>query len=115
MIAYLVYSSWVYTHGTDTVPDMTAQQQEGKLIFEKNNCNSCHQLFGLGGFLGPELTTVISDRQRGPLYARALLRAGGSRMPDFHFSDKEVDALISFFQYVDSTATTYKTECGVEL
>ena len=108
MISYCLYSIWVYTAGTDTCEYMSVHESEGKAIFEQHNCESCHQLFGLGGYLGPELTTVISDPTRGALYARAMLHAGGTRMPDFHFSEQEIDALIAYLAYVDRSATTYK-------
>ena len=108
MISYCLYSIWVYTAGTDTAECMSVHEADGKAIFERHNCESCHQLFGLGGYLGPELTTVISDPTRGALYARAVLQAGGSRMPDFHFSEAEIDALIAYLAYVDRSATTYK-------
>lgn len=87
---------------------MSNDAKEGKQIFQKYNCSACHQLYGLGGFLGPELTTVISDSTRGEIYAMAILRSGTSRMPQFHLKDKEIDQLISFLKYVDTTAISYK-------
>ena len=89
---------------------MNLQAQSGKNIYQKHNCTSCHQLFGMGGYLGPELTTVISDKSRGEVYARTFLQFGGSRMPNFHFSKEEVDDVIAFLQYVDAHATTYKKD-----
>ena len=107
-ISYIAYSSWVYTKGTDRASIMTQQQQYGKALYQEYNCQSCHQLFGLGGFLGPELTTVISDANRGPQYARILLENGATRMPNFHFTQKEVNAIIAYLTYVDANACTYK-------
>ena len=110
MFLYGAYSGWVYTSGTSTVLSMTPDEVTGKQRFERHNCQSCHQVFGLGGYLGPELTTVISDRNRGALYARALLQSGGSRMPDFRFSSNEINALIAYLPYVDHCAGNYKTD-----
>ncbi|HEX3023729.1 MAG TPA: cytochrome c [Chitinophagaceae bacterium] len=107
-ISYISYSAWVYTYGTDTASVMSLQEQAGKNIYQKNNCTSCHQLFGMGGFLGPELTTVISDKNRGEIYARTFLQYGGARMPNFHFSKEEIDDVIAFLKYVDANAITYK-------
>ncbi len=109
IIIYIAYSGWVYTAATGTVAVMNEKETAGKELFEVHNCESCHQLFGLGGYLGPELTTIISDRNRGPLYAAALLKTGGGRMPDFHFTDAEIEALLAYLGYVDRCATTYKT------
>ncbi|HEY6063298.1 MAG TPA: cytochrome c [Chitinophagaceae bacterium] len=111
--AYLVYSIIVYTKGTEKNIIVSAQEQikikNGSDLFQRYNCTSCHQLYGLGGYLGPELTTAYSDPGRGELYMKAFLKAGGPRMPNFHFKDDDVNALISFLKYVDTTAITYKT------
>ena len=109
-ITYITYSSWVYTRGTDRASIMTSHQEWGKQIYQEYNCQSCQQLFGLGGYLGPELTTVISDKNRGELYASILLENGAIRMPNFHLSPKQVNALIDYLKYVDANAFTYKTD-----
>ncbi|MCC7402569.1 MAG: c-type cytochrome [Chitinophagaceae bacterium] len=110
--AYIGYSVVVYTKGTKSDINFSkteqAQINRGKLLFQQYNCTSCHQLYGLGGYLGPELTTAYSDKNRGETYMRAFLKNGGNRMPDFHLQDKDIDALISFLKYVDETAVTYK-------
>lgn len=110
--AYCTYTLIVYSAGTrNTVvlhEPLPAGIIAGKKIYETYNCTSCHQLYGLGGYLGPELTTAYSDPKRGPQYMKAFLMAGGPRMPNFHFSETQVNDLISYFRYVDSTAVTYK-------
>ena len=70
--------------------------------------HSLSQLYGLGGFLGPELTTAWSDPAKGELYMRSILKHGGLRMPDFKLSEHQIDCVLSYLKYVDSTATTYK-------
>jgi nitric oxide reductase subunit C len=110
--SYIVYSGFVYTNGTSSSLTFDAATQQsinkGKSLFQKHNCNSCHQVYGLGGYLGPELTTAWSDPKRGENYIRALLKNGGNRMPRFEFSDEEIDALTNYMRYIDTTATTYK-------
>ena len=112
-VAYLVYSIIVYTKGTEKNIVVTAGEQtrikNGSDLFQQYNCTACHQLYGLGGYLGPELTTAYSDPNRGEMYMKVFLKAGGPRMPNFHFKDDDVNALISFLKYVDTTAITYKT------
>lgn len=109
---YLLYSIIVYTRGTKNIVIPAAEEQvlinKGKQLFQQYNCIACHQVYGLGGYLGPELTTAYSDRSRGELYMRAFLKAGGQRMPDFHFNNEDINALISYLKYVDITAVTYK-------
>ena len=111
--AYLVYSIIVYTKGTEKNIAVSANEQtrikNGSRLFQEYNCTSCHQLYGLGGYLGPELTTAFSDSGRGEIYMKAFLQAGGPRMPNFHFKEEELNALISFLKYVDASAVTYKS------
>ena len=111
-VVYVVYSYTVYTKGTEisvaVSPVEKARIDKGKKLFQKHNCISCHQLYGLGGYLGPELTTSWSDPQRGEAYMRIFLMAGGPRMPNFHFREDEVNAILSYLKYVDGTAVTYK-------
>ena len=112
-VAYLVYSIIVYTKGTEKNIIVSSEEQikikNGSLLFQQYNCTACHQLYGLGGYLGPELTTAYSDPGRGELYMKIFLKAGGRRMPNYHFKDQDINALISFLKYVDTTAITYKT------
>jgi len=103
---YTGYSLLVYTKGTEnhSVDKNSVSIRQGKLIFQQYNCISCHQIYGLGGYLGPDLTNAWSDPQRGPAYMNALLVSGGSRMPDFHLNKNEVKALMDYFRYVDSSS-----------
>lgn len=114
VVMYAGYSVLVYTKGTEVERISFSKKDEaaiagGKRLYQQYNCQSCHQLYGLGGYLGPELTTAASDKHRGEAYMRALLQSGGSRMPDFHFTKTEIDHLIAYLKYVDSTATPLKT------
>ena len=79
------------------------------MLFQKYNCTACHQIYGLGGYLGPELTMVMKERER-ESYIRAVLKTGTQRMPDFHLNGNETDALIAFLKYTSATAITYKTK-----
>jgi nitric oxide reductase subunit C len=111
-IAFVGYTIIVYTKGTtkDKKYSLAEQKQinKGKELFQKHNCSSCHQLYGLGGYLGPELTTAWSDKHRGEAYMKVFLKAGGLRMPKYNFNEEEINSIISYLRYVDSTASTYK-------
>jgi len=110
--AYSFYTVLIYLTGTkETAPtniSFDSKAQEGKKIYQQYNCASCHQLYGLGGYLGPELTTDYSNPERGPLLMRAFLENGGQRMPNFHFSKEQIDCIMSYLRYVDATAVSYK-------
>lgn len=104
-VAFLFYSATVYTSGTAAMPDtpMSHVARMGQRIFQDQNCVACHQIYGLGGYMGPDLTNVISTR--GDAYARAFITAGTARMPNFNFSEGEVDALVAYLGFVDQTGT----------
>jgi nitric oxide reductase subunit C len=75
----------------------------GQRIFQDKNCVACHQIYGLGGYMGPDLTNVISTR--GDAYARAFITSGTARMPNFNFSPDEIAALLAYLGFVDQTGT----------
>ena len=106
--SYLLYSGLVYTAGTSSDIVFNAAEQKkinhGKLLFQEYNCIACHQLYGLGGYLGPDLTNAYSDIYRGELYIKAFLQNGGRRMPNFKLTQEQTEAITSYLKYVDSTS-----------
>jgi nitric oxide reductase subunit C len=103
---FVVHSALVFTVGTDVdkgEAHLTDKALNGKLIYQKYNCTACHQLYGLGGYMGPDLTNVMSDKGLGELYVRAFLQNGTQRMPNFHMSEEEISDLVSYLKYVDKT------------
>lgn len=104
--SYVVYSFWVYTYGTSGTANMSANATRGKALWQQKNCQNCHQIFGLGGYMGPDLTNIISDPRRGSLYAKGIISAGGNRMPNFHFTPGEAEDLIAWLEYTDHASKT---------
>lgn len=82
---------------------MSFEAIEGEKIWQKNNCISCHQLYGLGGYLGPDLTNVASQPNKGEPYIKAFFNSAPGTMPRFHFTEKEKDRLYKFLKHVDQT------------
>lgn len=109
-ISFLAYSLIVYTHGTKQ--DLYANEMaiKGKLLFQEHNCISCHQLYGLGGYLGADLTNIISAKGKGEEFARTFIKYGTGIMPVYNFDSGEIDNLIEYLKYVDQSATTYKSK-----
>lgn len=98
------YNALIYFQGNVVKgSSMSSQALEGEQLYQNHNCASCHQLYGLGGYLGPDLTNVISNKEKGRDYVRAFLNSGSSAMPEFNFNDKEKDAFVAFLRHVDST------------
>ena len=112
VLLYAGYSLLIYTKGTQENIILSKRERvavsKGKELYQQYNCQSCHQLYGLGGYLGPDLTTAYSDAARGKNYIKAMLRSGGNRMPDFHFSGEEIEHLTAYLKYVDSTAASLR-------
>lgn len=99
--AFLIYSAHLYSTLSAPVLPSSKPADEGKMVWQKYNCNACHQIYGLGGYLGPDLTNVFS--LRGEPVIRALVQHGSTVMPAFHCSNEEMDQLIAFFKQIDSS------------
>lgn len=104
-LAFVIYTAYVYTAGTarDDLPAMSAIERHGADVYQHYNCVACHQFYGLGGYMGPDLTNVVSNR--GQAYARAFITAGTATMPRLGLSDDEVDAVLAYLAFVDKTGT----------
>lgn len=101
---FLLFSVTIYFNR----PDTTIQNKKsgkGKLVWQKYNCQSCHQMYGLGGYLGPDLTNVISERGKGPAYVLAMIRSGVKQMPSFSLSEEEEEQLIEFLRQADRSGS----------
>lgn len=75
----------------------------GRLVWQKYNCQSCHQLYGLGGYLGPDLTNLMSAPGKDSTYLRAVLGSGIKQMPVFKLSDEEFSLLLAFLDDVNQS------------
>ncbi|MCB1961129.1 MAG: cytochrome c [Rhodocyclaceae bacterium] len=87
----------------DNHENLTEAVINGKKLWEVNNCIGCHSLLGEGAYFAPELGNVYT--RRGPDFIKAWIQAqptgapGRRQMPNFGFSDKELDDLVEFFKY----------------
>ncbi len=80
---------------------LEGEAAEGLRIWRNSNCQACHQIHGLGGFLGPDLTNVASRYTEEEL--EPVLVWGRNAMPAFGFERAERSALVEFFQALDRT------------
>ena len=101
LLCFLLYSSFIYIDlpVNGTASEMNAL--EGKQVWQKYNCNACHQLYGQGGYLGPDLTNIYSKRDTS--YINAFISTGTTVMPDFHLTEKEKQYLLTFFKNIDAS------------
>lgn len=100
-VAFIGYSAVLYTSIPEEEQPAGPLAQQGKILWQQKNCTSCHQLYGLGGHLGFDLTNVAAIRS--DEYIRAFLQAGTQVMPDFHLNEEEIRAFIEFFKYTNTT------------
>ncbi|MBP9927506.1 MAG: cytochrome c [Cyclobacteriaceae bacterium] len=103
LLGYGLYSGYIYRHEIDVEDKNTTSAMEGKKIWQQKNCTACHQIYGLGGFLGPDLTNIYSATGKGPAYIKAFVRGGTNVMPSFEMSEGELDYLIAFLKNVDAS------------
>ncbi|MEY3188851.1 MAG: hypothetical protein RIT41_1386 [Bacteroidota bacterium] len=101
IISFLSYSIVLYLQPSQKTDFTSPNADHGKMVWQKFNCNACHQIYSLGGYLGPDLTNIYA--LRGPDYIKALVGAGTATMPAFQLTPKEMDDLISYLQHIDAS------------
>ncbi len=99
--AFLSYSIFIYWSLPVKQYPISNVISRGKFVWQKYNCNACHQIYGLGGYLGPDLTNVYSIRGAG--YIKAFLLNGTATMPNFHMKEQEISDLLSFLKNIDAS------------
>lgn len=87
----------------DNRANLTPNVVAGKKLWEVNNCIGCHTLLGEGAYFAPELGNVYP--RRGPDFIKAWIQAqptgapGRRQMPQFNFTDEELDQMVEFLKY----------------
>ena len=114
-ITFTFYNTIIYTSKTDygTI-HLSKKAIQGENIWYQNNCNSCHQIYGLGGYIGPDLTNVYSNKNKNEYYLKAMLNSGVKSMPKFKFNGTEKEALIQFLKEVDQTGYYPNTNTEIQ-
>ena len=70
-------------------------------IVQQKSCNICHTIGKSGGTVGPILNQI--SNRRSPEWLRKWLKnpnnvKPGTKMPNFQFSDKEIETIIGYFK-----------------
>lgn len=100
--AFVGQTALVYADPTaEEAPPLMGIALQGRRIWLDNNCQACHQIYGFGGFLGPDLTNAASRISRERL--ETVLTVGAGQMPAWGFSVEEIDALEAFLRALDRT------------
>ena len=104
IVVFSVYNISVYTVNDYKHPvKLSETALQGQMLWQENNCWSCHQIYGLGGYLGPDLTNIYSNPNKGAGYIKAFLNSGVKSMPNFDFSEGQKEAIVSYLKHIDST------------
>jgi len=102
-ILALCFACQTYLVYADTTETRVLEGEElaGRRVWLANNCQACHQLYGFGGFLGPDLTNAASRLQKPQLADRLAL--GEGQMPKYDLPEDEVTALWEFLSAMNET------------
>jgi len=104
--AFIGYTYWVYSYCDKREVHQSIPSREAKKgwsLWQAKNCQTCHQLYGLGGYLGPDLTNVVADSNKNKLYLQTFIKYGTGSMPNFHLNDSEINNLIAFLYWVNES------------
>ena len=73
-------------------------QRQGVLVFQDKQCHNCHEIAGLGGKRGPDLTRVATRMTHNQLVRQVI--QGGGNMPAYgkNLHPADVTALVSFLE-----------------
>ena len=107
LLAFLSYSTALYLTEPQQLQPPNEAAQKGRILWQQKNCISCHQLYGLGGHLGPDLTNVFAKRSEA--YIEAFLQSGTQVMPDYNLTKEEIELFIEFFKYTNTTGVADPT------
>ncbi len=110
-VLFAVYSYLVYTGAPMRGNAAGAEVRAGMRVWQANNCAGCHQLYGLGGYMGPDLTDTYS--LKGEARIRTFVRYGTGRMPAHTLNDAELDGLVAFLAWVDGSGQSAVPEEAV--
>ena len=93
-------------HQLDPATELGQRIARGKDLWETNNCIGCHTLLGEGAYFAPELGNVYVRFGKNKEAIKAFIQSrpaegipGRRSMPQFHFSDADLDALAEFLKY----------------
>lgn len=79
----------------------------GKQIFETKSCTTCHSINGVGGVVGPDLTTIGLRRNK-KWHIQHLISprsmVADSIMPDFPYSKSELESLAIYFKELNEVS-----------
>ena len=113
----LTAHSVAYIGESSNPQDITEGVAHGKEIWERHSCINCHTLLGEGAYFAPELGNVWvryggKDDAEGArsgikewIKSQPTRIEGRRQMPNFNLTEKELDALVDFFEWTSRINT----------
>jgi nitric oxide reductase subunit C len=102
--AYSLYSFSLYVQPESTLSHaLNGNPSRGKTVWQNCNCQACHQFYGLGGYLGPDLTNVISKYNNNRLVIKSFIMSGNASMPAYQLPERDLDALVDFLGHMNAS------------
>ena len=96
----------------DNRANLTEKVARGKALWEKNDCIGCHTLLGEGAYFAPELGNVYERFGKSKEAIIGFIKGrpkdgvpGRRSMPQFNFSDADLDAIAEFLKYTSEINT----------
>jgi nitric oxide reductase subunit C len=97
---------------TDNSQNLTEEVAAGKRLWEINDCIGCHTLLGEGAYFAPELGNVYTRFGESTEVIKIFIKTrpkdgipGRRSMPQFNFSDEELEQIAQFLKYADGIKT----------
>lgn len=97
VVSFAVQTGLVYSDDVDI--RLSEDAVQGRKLFHDGTCQVCHQLWGQGGFLGPDLTNAASRVD--PTRLASLLTVGSGQMPAFGYDEQQIDFMRAFLEEID--------------
>lgn len=105
ILIFIGYTIVIYTQPTRNItnyPFNLKNAQAGRLVWQNYNCQSCHQLYSLGGYLGPDLTNEMA-KSNAEIIIKNIVKSGTGAMPAFKLNETELNNLIAFLKMTNES------------
>jgi nitric oxide reductase subunit C len=81
---------------------LTELERQGLAVWRHHNCQVCHQIFGFGGFLGPDLTNFVDNKKSDGEFT-SILTYGLGRMPALNLTSADQRAVLAYLRRINWT------------
>ncbi|NMA69292.1 MAG: cytochrome c [Desulfitobacterium sp.] len=80
----------------------------GKIVWQQYNCVSCHTIFGHGGYVGKDLTSIASEmtiKEMEEFFSSPSLIPPHKKVFHQSLRKREVEAIYSYFEFLSTIPT----------